>query len=130
MSGAGPRLGAGGHHESLDQFVSFRIQRRPMYTFLRSVEFDHWLSELKDLRGKARILERLRSATLGNFGDCEPVGEGVSEMRIHVGPGYRVYFARSGQTVYLLLCGGSKASQKRDIARAKRMAREIKESRH
>jgi putative addiction module killer protein len=56
-------------------------------------------------------LARLRSATLGNFGDCETVGEGVSEMRIHVGPGYRVYFVRSGMTVYVLLTGGDKASQ-------------------
>jgi putative addiction module killer protein len=98
-----------------------------MHTFFRSPEFDRWLSELRDPRGKARVLERLRSASLGNWGDCEAVGEGVSEMRIHFGPGYRVYFVRSGQTVYLLLCGGSKTTQKRDIARAKRMARDIEE---
>jgi putative addiction module killer protein len=61
-----------------------------MYTFLRSPEFDTWLSELTDSKAKARILARLRGATLGNFGDCEPVGEGVSEMRVHAGPGYRI----------------------------------------
>ena len=79
------------------------------------------------MKGKARILSRLDAAAVGNFGDCEPVGEGVSEMRIHVGPGYRVYFARRGLQIYLLLVGGSKASQKRDIKTALRMARELKE---
>jgi putative addiction module killer protein len=98
-----------------------------MDTFVRSPEFDAWLSGLADFKAKARVLARLRSATLGNLGDCEPVGEGVSEMRVHVGPGYRLYFMRVGTTVYLLLCGGDKGSQKRDIARAKRMARELKE---
>lgn len=62
---------------------------------------------------------RIRSAQAGNFGDCAPVGEGVSEMRIHAGPGYRVYYARRGETVYLLLCGGDKSRQKRDIQQAK-----------
>jgi putative addiction module killer protein len=99
-----------------------------MNTFLRSPEFDAWLSGMGDFRAKARILARLRGATLGNLGDCEPVGGGVSEMRIHVGPGYRRYFARIGATVYVLLCGGDKATQKRDIQRAKRMARELTES--
>nr|WP_294520661.1 type II toxin-antitoxin system RelE/ParE family toxin [uncultured Rhodopila sp.] len=81
-----------------------------------------------DQKAKARVLARLRSATFGNFGDCEPVGEGVSEMRIHVGPGYRVYFVRTGRTVYVLLTGGNKSSQKQDIARAKKMAQELKET--
>jgi putative addiction module killer protein len=70
-------------------------------------------------KAKARILARLLSAALGNFGDCEPVGEGVSEMRIHVGAGYRVYYTRTGSTVYVLLAGGLKASQAKDIAKAK-----------
>ena len=96
-----------------------------MLVILRSVEFDAWLSALADAKGKARILARLRSAEFGNFGDCEPVGEGVSEMRVHVGPGYRVYFMRKGRTVYLLLTGGDKSTQSRDIARAKAMARAI-----
>ena len=80
------------------------------------------LSGLADQKAKARILARLRSATLGNFGDCEPVGEGISEMRIHFGPGYRVYFVRTGTT------SGDKSSQKQDIARAKNMARDLKET--
>lgn len=87
--------------------------------------FDEWLSSLKDKVGRARILHRIRAAELGNFGDCEPVGEGVSEMRIHVGPGYRVYFTRRGSTVCLLLVGGDKSSQKRDIRRAIAMARSL-----
>jgi putative addiction module killer protein len=77
---------------------------------------------------KAAILRRSASAELGNFGDCQPVGEGVSEMRIHHGAGYRAYFLRNGNTVFILLCGGSKASQKRDIKVAKQLAQELKAS--
>ena len=101
---------------------------RRVNTFVRSSDFDAWLSNLADQKAKARILARLRSATFGNFGDCEPVGEGVSEMRIHVGAGYRVYYTRTGSTIYVLLAGGVKASQTKDIAKAKRMARELKRS--
>jgi len=94
-------------------------------TFLRTGEFDDWLFGLKDQIGRARILHRIRSAEHGNFGDCEPVGDGVSEMRIHVGPGYRAYFTRRAEVVYLLLLGGDKSSQKRDIKRAIEMARAL-----
>ena len=96
-----------------------------MDMFLRSDQFDHWLSALKDKVAKARILQRLDAAMAGNFGDCEPVGEGVSEMRIHVGPGYRIYYTRRAERVYLLLLGGDKSTQKRDIKRAIEMARTI-----
>ncbi len=89
-----------------------------MNIFLKSDEFDAWLTGLKDNVGKARIALRLERAAKGNFGDCEPVGKGVSEMRIHYGPGYRVYFTRYGEVVYLLLLGGNKSTQKRDIKRA------------
>jgi putative addiction module killer protein len=99
-----------------------------MKTFVRSSDFDAWLSDLADQKAKARILSRIRSATFGNFGDCEAVGEGVSEMRVHVGAGYRVYYTRTGSTVYVLLAGGMKASQTKDIARAKKMARELKKA--
>jgi putative addiction module killer protein len=68
----------------------------------------------------------VRSASFGNFGDCEPVGEGVSEMRIHIGGGYRIYYTRTGSTVYVLLVGGVKATQTKDISKAKTMARELK----
>lgn len=96
-----------------------------MNTFHRSDEFDSWLSALKDKVGRGRIVHRIRSAEHGNFGDCESVGEGVSEMRIHFGPGYRVYFTRRGEVVYLLLLGGDKSSQKRDIKRAIEMAQAL-----
>lgn len=98
-----------------------------MNTFLRTDDFDAWLSALKDKVGRARIIQRIRSAEAGNFGDCEPVGEGVSEMRIHVGPGYRLYYIQYGTVVYLLLLGGDKSGQKRDIKRAIEMARAMKQ---
>jgi putative addiction module killer protein len=93
----------------------------------RSSEFDAWLSRLPDTRARARIVARVRRATLGNFGDTKPVGEGVSEMRVNVGPGYRIYFVRKGLEFYLLLVGGSKSTQKRDIQQALAMARKLKE---
>lgn len=76
-----------------------------MYTVLRSDSFDKWLAGLKDAKGKARIVARIKSAELGNLGDVKPVGEGISEMRIHYGPGYRVYFTQRGKVVILLLVG-------------------------
>jgi len=98
-----------------------------MIALIRSSDFDEWLTKLADAKAKARILARLRSATFGNFGDCEPVGEGVFEMRVHVGPGYRLYLVRTGSVIYVLLTGGDKSSQKRDITRAKAIARGLKE---
>lgn len=87
-----------------------------------------WLSRLTDQKAKARILARLVSAEFGNFGDCEAVGEGVSEMRIHVGVGYRIYYTRTGSTVYVLLAGGIKGTQTKDIAKAKKMAHELRKA--
>jgi putative addiction module killer protein len=98
-----------------------------MNTLVQSETFSAWLRELRDELGRAAILRRLISAELGNFGDCGPVGEGISEMRIHHGPGYRVYFIRRGTTVYLLLCGGNKASQKKDIRLAKKMVSDMRD---
>ena len=89
--------------------------------------FDAWLRNLRDFKARARIVSRLEAAQWGNFGDCEPVGEGVSEMRIHYGPGYRVYYTRRARTVYLLLVGGNKSTQKRDIRAALEMARRLEE---
>ncbi len=100
-----------------------------MNSLLRSSDFDRWLTSLRDDKGKARILARLQSASFGNLGDCKPVGSGVSEMRVHAGPGYRIYFVRTETTIYVLLCGGDKSTQKRDISRALKMARELKETR-
>jgi len=97
-----------------------------MNTLIRSSIFSDWLNSLKDQKAKARILHRLSQASLGNFGDCEPVGEGVLELRVHVGPGYRVYCARHGRAVVLLLMGGDKSSQQTDIKRAKELWAEWK----
>jgi len=78
-----------------------------------------WLASLRDARARAQIEIRLRRAMTGNFGDCKPVGEGVTELRIDTGAGYRVYFGRHGQTLVILLCGGDKGSQQADIKHAK-----------
>jgi putative addiction module killer protein len=80
--------------------------------------FGDWLRKLKDHRARASIETRLTRIALGNFGDCKTVGSGVWELRIDVGPGYRVYYSRVGKTVVLFLCGGDKRTQTRDIARA------------
>ncbi|MCX7059231.1 MAG: type II toxin-antitoxin system RelE/ParE family toxin [Proteobacteria bacterium] len=98
-----------------------------MNTLIRSTVFVAWLDGLSDAKGKARVLSRLGLASLGNFGDCKPVGEGVSEMRIDVGPGYRVYYCRREERTYLLLAGGDKSNQDRDIKRAKEMAGTLKQ---
>jgi len=98
-----------------------------MYTVLRSDAFHKWLSKLKDAKGKARIVARIRSAELGNLGDIKSVGDGISEMRIHYGPGYRVYFTRRGRLLILLLIGGDKSSQKRDIKKAKALLDTLEE---
>lgn len=92
-----------------------------MNRLIRTAEFDAWLKGLRDRVAQARIAQRLDAAVIGHFGDCEPVGDGISEMRIHVGAGYRVYYTRKAAVVYVLLCGGAKASQQRDIKRAKQM---------
>ena len=81
--------------------------------------FQEWLTQLRDRRARARIRTRLDRVALGHLGDCKAVGEGVQELRIFYGPGYRVYFALDGDTVVLLLCGGTKATQSRDIQTAR-----------
>ncbi len=98
-----------------------------MVKILRTAEFDRWLDSLKDRLAKSGVQVRIDRMAKGNAGDVRPVGEGVSEMRIHVGAGYRVYFTRMGMTVVLLLCGGNKSSQNRDIERALEMAQILKE---
>ena len=92
-----------------------------MNTLIRTAKFSAWLTSVRDKVALARIAQRLDAMVAGHFGDCEPVGEGISEMRIHIGAGYRIYFSRRGEVVYLLLSGGTKASQQRDIKRAKQM---------
>jgi putative addiction module killer protein len=87
-------------------------------------EFSEWLSALRDPRAKAKILVRIERLAKGNPGNVAPVGEGVSELRIDYGPGYRVYYVQRGTRYILLLAGGDKRTQKRDIAEAKRLAAE------
>lgn len=87
--------------------------------------FDAWFDGLRDRIAKARIQARIDRAEEGNFGDCEPVGKGVSEMRVHYGAGYRVYFKRFGRGWVILLAGGDKSTQQTDIKIALRLAREL-----
>ncbi len=81
--------------------------------------FNEWLDSIRDIRTQDRIQARLERLEDGNFGDCHSVGEGVFELRLHFGAGYRIYFGQVGNTIVLLLCGGDKSSQARDIGRAK-----------
>jgi putative addiction module killer protein len=92
------------------------------------VPFEEWLDDLDDKRAVARVLARLARVRQGNPGDCKPVGEGVSELRVDYGPGYRVYFGQKGRTLVVLLCGGDKRTQDRDIRLARQFWREFKES--
>lgn len=98
-----------------------------VYSLLKTVEFERWIKKLRDPKAKARIVARMISAELGNLGDVSPVGSGISEMRIHYGPGYRVYFTLRGKELIVLLIGGDKSSQRKDIERAKLIADELKQ---
>lgn len=98
-----------------------------MFTLIASSRFEKWFGNLRDRRASARIRQRLARLEQGHVGDAKSVGDGVSELRIDYGPGYRVYFMRSGSIVIVLLCGGHKGNQGRDIEDAKRIAREWKE---
>lgn len=93
-----------------------------MYSIEKTEEFDKWLRKLKDQRAKAKVLFRIqRIQEHGNFGDCEPVGQGISELRIHYAKGYRVYLKEQDGKVVLLLNGGTKSSQQKDIFKAKEL---------
>lgn len=98
-----------------------------MITIRETDEFATWISRLRDYRAKARILRRIDRLVAGNGGDVKPVGEGISELRIDYGPGYRVYFLRRGTLLVILLCGGDKRTQDRDIKKSKELAKELKE---
>lgn len=96
-----------------------------MIEIRKTDEFEKWLRRLRDERAKAKIQIRIRRLSLGNAGDVKPVGEGVSEMRISEGKGYRVYFVSKGDVLIILLCGGDKSSQQDDIGNAKYMAKNL-----
>ena len=87
--------------------------------------FARWIDDLRDLRGRARILARIERLALGNPGDVKAVGEGISELRIDSGPGYRVYYTQRGQSLVILLVGGDKSTQAKDIKTALRLARNL-----
>lgn len=92
--------------------------------------FTEWLSSIRDKPLKASLLMRLRRVEAGNFGDCKPVGDGLIELRLHQGPGYRIYLGQHGSELVILLCGGNKASQPADIRLAKCLWMDWKERRH
>jgi putative addiction module killer protein len=92
-----------------------------MLELKQTEQFRRWRTRLKDERARASIASRLDRLAYGHAGDAAPVGEGISELRIHHGPGYRIYFHRQGNTVVILLCGGDKTSQARDIKTARRL---------
>ncbi len=96
-----------------------------MTEVVQTEEFADWLHKLRDQRAVARIAMRLRRAEQGNLGDVRAVGDGVSELRVDYGPGYRVYFVRRSERLIVLLCGGDKSSQDRDIERAKSLAEKL-----
>ncbi len=93
-----------------------------MIEIIQSAEFSKWMQKLRDKKAVTVIADRLLRIEGGNFGDVALVGEGVSEARIHYGPGYRLYFVRRGQLLIVMLAGGDKSSQKRDIKRARELA--------
>lgn len=95
-----------------------------MFEVRRSLVFETWLRGLTDKTAAAIVARRIQRVAMGNLGDTRSIGDGVSELRIHHGPGYRVYFTRRGNTVIVLLCGGDKGSQARDITQAKALAKE------
>lgn len=95
-----------------------------MLTIIESSTFKAWFAALRDRVARARIAVRIRRLSIGNPGDAKPVGNGISEMRIDHGPGYRIYFLRRGALLAILLCGGDKSTQDDDIAKAKRIAQD------
>jgi putative addiction module killer protein len=97
-----------------------------MLTIRQTRIYEAWFAGLRDERARARIDVRIKRLALGNAGDVKPVGEGVSELRIDYGPGYRVYFAQRGSEIVLLLCGGDKRTQDRDIREAQSLNRQEK----
>ncbi|MDP2412139.1 MAG: type II toxin-antitoxin system RelE/ParE family toxin [Pseudolabrys sp.] len=93
-----------------------------MVEIRQTAEFSHWLRRLKDANAFARIVARLRRMERGNPGDCKSLGDGLMELRVDYGPGYRIYFIRQGTAVVILLCGGDKGTQRQDIEPARQIA--------
>lgn len=123
-TGSAPIRRFGNAAPSLDMSPPVNYSSR-MIEVRQTGAFRGWLVGLRDRNARARIVARIRRLELGNPGDVKPVGEGVSEMRIAYGPGYRVYFVSQGAAVVILLCGGDKSSQRRDIVTARKMAKDL-----
>ena len=125
--------GAAGRCHRRQIFRRFRLQivayklHLAMKAIRQTEAFSEWLRNLSDARARARIAARIDRLALGNPGDVAPVGEGISEMRIHYGPGYRVYFVQRGAAMVILLCGGDKSTQVGDIRTAKQLASELED---
>ena len=102
--------------------VSYKIRMLDVQT---TELFDQWLSDLTNRAARARIISRIDRLSRGNAGDVKAVGEGISEMRIDTGPGYRVYYKQTGRTIIIILCGGDKSSQDKDIKKAKQIAADL-----
>ena len=96
-----------------------------MFEVRKTDEFDRWLSALADQQAIAKIVSRIERLGLGNAGDVKPVGEGISEMRLPHGPGYRIYYKQTGKAIVVILCGGDKSTQESDIKRAKEIAKQL-----
>ena len=98
-----------------------------MYRVKKSIYFDKWMHSLKDIRGKIAIARRIERMSQGNFGDVKSVGTNISELRIKIGPGYRVYFTKHEEKLIILLVGGDKSTQTKDISNAKTLLEELKD---
>lgn len=96
-----------------------------MYTVQQTQKFSVWLTKLKDMKARITIVRRLERAQAGNLGDVKPVGESVYEMRVDIGPGYRLYYTMRGNELIVLLIGGDKSTQQKDIEKAKEMAKKV-----
>lgn len=120
-------------NETIDQLVFFGLDTAwpASYTVAMQYEietaevFDKWLKKLRDRKAVTAIAKRLGRARLGNFGDIASVGSGVNEMRFFIGPGYRLYYVIRGGKIIVMLCGGDKSSQEKDIKKAKEMAKKV-----
>ena len=96
---------------------------------VKTSTFNTWLDKLRDRQAKRIIISRIDQLAYGLLGDIKPVGEGISELRIHYGPGYRIYCKQQREILIILLCGGDKSTQERDIAKAKGLAKEVQDDR-
>ena len=101
------------------------MEEENIYKIITTDSFDNWLENLKNIKDRSRIADRIDRIKEGNLGDVKTVGDGISELRFHFGSGYRIYFIKQYNTIIILLCGGNKNTQSKDIKKAKEIAREV-----